>query len=357
MVLDELKNFVLLHSKVLGVYDETRNLLSRIDHLGDDLHSSWSRTFFEAALACEKKGECVKACALYNLSRFPYAETELQQACYEHCLRLFKHLYIDKGIVTRVSLSDDKQICYIRKKKSNNVIIISGGIISLKEQWVNIINLFDKFDFTIVLAEMPGVGENKLPYGDKSFSMYSDILDYLGSEQGTCHCHIIGLSFSGFIAYKNSIIDSRISGLTMVGTPFDTLYHDADVYNKLPYVTRLVIEHNIINTIPKVTDAAQVFNYLDSTFTIDASEVNNNVKLYYVQSLMDEVIPNVEAGFIKKISRHHNILSLRDVHGSPHYNKTVKVYILWSILDSFRISPLFRLVTKCGIRILRFLKK
>ncbi|GAB7272520.1 hypothetical protein DZS_39160 [Dickeya ananatis] len=202
MMLDELKNFVLLHSYVLNVGAETRAILPDIHHLGDDAPHSWSQMFYHQAQQHEKQGEWLKACSLYNLARFPYPETPLQHECNQHCQRLFHQQYIESGVVTRVSLSQGRQVCYVRKKNTNNVIIINGGIISLKEQWVNLVGLFERFDVTVVLTEMPGVGENQLPYNEQSFRMYSDVLDYLAQDRADIRCHIFGLSFSGFIAYK-----------------------------------------------------------------------------------------------------------------------------------------------------------
>ncbi|MBP2837626.1 MULTISPECIES: alpha/beta hydrolase [Dickeya] len=357
MMLDELKNFVLLHSYVLNVGAETRAILPDIHHLGDDAPHSWSQMFYYQAQQHEKQGEWLKACSLYNLARFPYPETPLQHECNQHCQRLFHQQYIESGAVTRVSLSQGRQVCYVRKKNTNNVIIINGGIISLKEQWVNLVGLFERFDVTVVLTEMPGVGENQLPYNEQSFRMYSDVLDYLAQDRADIRCHIFGLSFSGFIAYKNSLTDNRIVGITMAGTPLDSLYHDREVYRRLPYVTRLVIGHNVGKTHPELDDDDKIFQYLDSTFVMHPGDINHGVRLYYVQSLRDEVIPNMEADTIRRLSNRTHILSLDDVHGSPSYGKTVRVYLLWSLLNSLNLSQLLSGVARLGFSVLRRLKR
>ncbi|WP_192456839.1 alpha/beta hydrolase [Musicola keenii] len=357
MMLDELKNFVLLHSNVLNVGAETRAILPDIHHLGDDLPHSWSQVFYRQAQHYEHQGEWLKACSLYNLARFPYPETPLQHECNQHCLRLFRQQYIDSGKVTRATLSQGRQVCYFSQKRSGNVVIINGGIISLKEQWVHLVGLFERFDVTVVLTEMPGVGENQLPYSEQSFRMYSDVLDYLAQDRPDIRCHIFGLSFSGFIAYKNSLTDSRIQGITMAGTPLDSLYHDRDVYRRLPYVTRLVIRQNVGKTHPELDDDDKVFRYLDTTFVLRQGDINHSVRLYYVQSLRDEVIPNAEADTIRRLSRHNHVLSLDDVHGSPGYGKTVRVYLLWSLLDSLRLSRVLLRVAGVGVRLLRCLKR
>ncbi|MEI7065698.1 alpha/beta hydrolase [Dickeya chrysanthemi] len=357
MMLDELKNFVLLHSNVLNVAAETRAILPDIHHLGDDLPHSWSQMFYRQAQHYENQGELLKACSLYNLARFPYPETPLQHECNRHCQRLFRRQYIESGTVTRVSLSQGRQVCYVRKKNTGSVVIINGGIISLKEQWVHLVGVFERFDVTVVLTEMPGVGENQLPYNEQSFRMYSDVLDYLAQDRSDIRCHIFGLSFSGFIAYKNSLTDSRIVGITMAGTPLDSLYHDREVYRRLPYVTRLVIGHNVGKTHPELDNDDKVFGYLNETFVMHQEDINHSVRLYYVQSLRDEVIPNLEADTIRRLSRQNHILSLDDVHGSPGYGKTVRVYLLWSLLNSLRLSRVLHGVAGLGVRVLRYLKR
>ncbi|KAA8998522.1 hypothetical protein FJU30_16100 [Affinibrenneria salicis] len=342
MYIDEAKKFVLLHSKILGVYNETKEILERIKKHGEDSEDGWSTIFYKMANDCYIKGDFVKSGVFYNLARFPFPETEVQNRAYVNYLAIFDELYVKSGLLKRVEASDGKQIFYLKESSATDIVIITGGIISLKEQWVKLVKIFSALKITVVLAEMPGVGQNSLSYGKASFRMYSDILDVVCKDNENINCHLMALSFSGFIAYKNNLTDDRIKGITMVGTPLNALYHDKDIFDDLPKITQKTICYNIKKEIGNDGD---IFDFMDENFHLTKDETTYS-KIFYVQSLKDEIISCDEACFLKNLAKNSDVLSLNDEHGSPHYHKVVVSYCVWSVLNTLSKHKFIQILLK-----------
>lgn len=333
----DMKQYVILHAEILGIAEIVKKILSKVHTLDEDRSDSWSKIFYDEALTFEKQKKIKIALGLYNIARFPFARTPIQYKAYQAYIDLFYKRYCNHFFkLEKLKTFDGLQEFYIKYSKSHNIIIICGGILALKEQWINLLNVFFRLGFTVVLTEMPSVGQNNLSYNKESFHMFSDILDVI-DPQKKCKCHLIALSFSGYIAVQNSYQDNRITAITMAGAPIYDLYHDFKTFNALPILTKVILAHNLSSLLGNPSEK-DVFQFLDQEFLF-RDDRNEHLKIFYSQSKYDEVISLKEADYLQRHCQYFNKLCLPDVHGSPHYHKTVIFYIIWSVLFSFKKYP------------------
>ncbi|MER2472838.1 alpha/beta hydrolase [Photorhabdus laumondii] len=331
--LDEMKNYVILHAKTLGIHRKVSNLLLSIDSLSDDSSSGWGNIFWKEARHLERNNNHKEALGLYNIARFPYPATTIQHRSYDDYISLFKKMYIATHKLEEKITSDERQRFYIKHGKTKDIVIICGGIISLKEQWISALDIFHSLGFTVILTEMPCVGENEINFNIESFNMFSDILNVIDFSHEN-RCHLLAMSFSGYIALKNSCIDDRINAITMVGTPIYDLYHNVKAFKNLPKITKDVLINNINkNNQEKIYTDDELFNLLHSKFS-PIEKANKDLKVFYLQSKYDEIISLTETSHLENKCSFFNKLCLPDVHGSPNYHKTVVFYIIWSVLKS-----------------------
>lgn len=328
-MLNEMKKYVLLHAKTLGVDKEASTILRNIKSLDDSIHG-WGYTFFRAAEKAEKRKNTTLALGLYNIARFPYPKTPIQIEAYQRYLDFFKNYYISTYQFEEKTTKDAQQKFYLKTGRYNDIVILCGGIISLKEQWVNAANIFHSMGFSVILTEMPAVGENKTPYNKNAFSMFSDILDVIGYSEKN-NCHLIAMSFSGHIALMNSFIDKRIKAITMVGTPIYDLYHNYDTFFSLPDITKDILRKNT----HCIAQNRETFNYLSNEFSHEIIK-NPHLNIFYLQSQFDDIISLTEADHLQDKFGNFHKLCLPDEHGSPNYHKTVIFYIAWSVLQHSR---------------------
>ena len=337
ITLSECMKFVTLHAKTLGVNKDINRLKPQVVSTMDSYPHGWANIFFNAAVKKMLEGNTDKALGLYNIARFPFPQTELQKKAYKEYLSLFEKKYLLSGELKKQKTKEDEAVFYYKEGNANNVIIICGGIISLKEQWVNALKILHTFGFTVVLCELPGVGENAIPFDKTCFDFFSKILNVLNVKENA-RCHALAMSFSGYIALKNSGTDPRISSITMVGTPVISVYHDLSYYEKIPTITRETLIHNISRFYPHINNADTLFEFLDSNFPA-VNQIPENLNVFYVQSEFDEIIPASEADFLKDHCDRFSLFNLPDVHGSPNFHHSVVLFILWSILKSMHGNP------------------
>lgn len=332
-LLREMKQFVILHAKVLGISHIVVKLLEDINTLDENELGNWGEIFYEAGLIYQKKKKYKIALGLYNIARFPFPKTNMQYLAYQAYRNLFFQQYCnDKFKLEKLSTFNGLHKFYVKHNKGNQIVVICGGILSLKEQWINFVPVLFFLGFTVILTEMPAVGRNLTKYNQDAFNMFSEILEVVDPEKKK-ECHVIGLSFSGYLALQNSYIEQRIKGITMVGTPIWDLYHDFETFSSLPIITKMILTNNLSSLLSNFSDK-DIFDFFDINFLLP-NEKNKKLNIFYVQSQYDEVISLKEAERLEDICSNFFKLNLMDVHGSPNYQKTVIFYIIWSVLYSF----------------------
>lgn len=346
--LNECKNYVILHAKTLNIGSDIKKLLPLIDSMSDDSPNSWARIFIEEAKRQLVRNDIDKALGYFNIARFPYADTVIQKEAYKSYLSLFQREYIDSGFLEIRRSKDNKTTYYYKKGNSKTTVIICGGIISLKEQWIKALKIFNKFGCSVLLYEMPGVGENTERYDNKELKLFSHLIDELDLSDD-CFCHVIGISFSGYFALKDACTDIRITSITMIGTPLSDFFHDHLSFNRAPDLTKETLTHLVSNCSHNVKSDESLFNFVDRYFP-KLNITRSDITIYYLQSKFDEIISMSEIShFDNKIKKFY-LLSLPDKHGSPRYHKVVFLFVVWSLSKTINANFFIQKMLKASIR-------
>ncbi|MGA8119792.1 alpha/beta hydrolase [Rouxiella badensis] len=329
--LEELKNFVLLHCEAQQLKPGgVKEILKRITHAEGSEAGSWTAEWCRVALQMEQLQNWSDAAKLYNLARFPFVENEMQQTAHDACIENFeKSMAQAKVKFETLVLAEGAFKAYATGLDKNwPVVVVCGGIISIKEQWARFLLMAKRLKLCVVVTEMPGVGENTLRYTPETWTLFSQILDALQGRADTQQCHLMALSFSGHLALLAAAKDSRIRGITTVGAPVASFFRQ---YNStaVPLATRRTLSH-----LTGLTRESLFIQMPDWQIILnDAPKLA--IPVHYLQSEYDEIIPSSEIQSLKKIAADARVYCLADVHGSPNNMHLVAPWVLASIMASF----------------------
>lgn len=329
--LDEMKSFVLLHSRAQQLDEETtRNILDSIDSIEHDRRGSWSHAFSHAATQMLERQRWLDAVKLFNLARFPFVEHIGQHHAHDGCIFAFQAwINANKLKVETISLMNGAFKVYATGlDRGWPVLIVTGGIVSIKEQWHRLLIMAEQLKRCVVIAEMPGVGENTLPYTLAARAMYPTILNALQGRADTNTCHLLALSFSGHLALLHAAEDTRISGITTVGAPIAGFFNERQWFEQLPEVTKRTLSH-----LTKL-EPNTLFDGLQHWALSPSVIAQIKVPVFYLQSQYDEIIPAGEVAALKSVASNVNAYLLPDVHGSPNHMDLMGLWIVASILST-----------------------
>jgi len=220
--------------------------------------------------------------------------------------------------------------------RSRRLLLVVGGIVSIKEQWARLLDLSSRVGATVALTEMPGVGENTLRYGPDSWRMFPQLLDQLRDAFGVEDADLIALSFGGHLAMRAALHDPRIRSIITVGAPVARLFQDSDLWRTLPETTVRTLAH--VAGVPR--ELAQ--QHL-STLALSTEELSRlRIPIFYFASLRDEIIPHSEWQLLRNHAPSVAIFEHDDVHGSPHHMVRMRLRILGILLDLQQRQGLLR---------------
>ena len=331
--LDELKELVLLHAGAQGIKPEyVAGVLDSIQREDGAFPTSWAPRWMEAGTAAEVRGDLDLAVKLHNLGRFPFVDGEAKQSAHQRCLAAFQ-AWCAQGPAPVASLrlawEGHSFVTYVRRcmRPRAPLLLVFGGIVSIKEQWGVFLALADKLQVDVAVTELPGVGENTIPLAGKSHGMIKVILDALTIDERT-GCHIVAMSFGGTLALRHAAQDKRIKGVTTVGAPISCFYTDAEWWNRIPSTTRL--------TLTKILGCKQTetFSRIGELELTAAELAAIHIPVYYIQSLRDEIIQCKEADDLKKMAGGLHLLCIDDVHGAPRHLSIVRLFLAYSIIST-----------------------
>jgi esterase FrsA len=331
--LDELKELVLLHAGAQGIKPEcVAGILDGIKREDGAFPTSWASRWIEAGAAAESRGDLDLAVKLHNLGRFPFVDGDARQSAHQRCLAAFQ-AGCANGPAPIASLRLDWEghrfVTYVRRcmKPRASLLLVFGGIVSIKEQWGVFLALADKLQVDVAVTELPGVGENTIPLSSKSHGMIKVILDALTVDE-RIGCHIVAMSFGGTLALRHAAQDKRIKGVTTVGAPISCFYSDADWWSRIPSTTRL--------TLTKILgcEQAETFSRIGELKLTAAELAAIRVPVYYVQSLQDEIIQCKETDDLREMTGGLHLLRLDDVHGAPRHLRMVRLFVAYSIINT-----------------------
>jgi esterase FrsA len=335
----ELKQFVIGH---LRAHDMPETfyapILDRIRSDDEGADGSWAREWSAAAAELEGVGRYFDASQCYNLARFPFVDGPTRQGALENCVRTIERWgKEDMPRMERVEieLPGGRVACWasgLSAEEPRPLLIVMGGIISVKEQWTVVLPAADTLGMAVVVTEMPGVGENTLPYDADSWRMIPAVLDAVRDRADVSRTYAACLSFSGHLTLRCATQEPRLRGLVTVGAPISHFFTDTEWFRQLPRLTVDTLAHLT------GTPAAGLPGRLrDWALTPDLLG-SLDIPVYYTASLRDEVIPR---GDIQDLRDHVARLHLNeydDVHGSPGHAEEMKVW-LFNALTTMSRDP------------------
>ncbi|MBE5102259.1 alpha/beta fold hydrolase [Priestia aryabhattai] len=331
--LQELKQFVELHIKSQSLnLVKPVEVLERISSPKGKGEGTWAFEWLQAGNEVFEKN-VLEAIQCYNFARFPYVNDETQQEAYEKLISSFdSYLSITNIKKERLSFNGGTFNVYtssLNPKKP--LLLVMGGIVSIKEQWFKFLEVGPKLNFSVIVAEFPKVGENSLPFQANSFEIIQNILNYFEDEVDVDHTYYVGMSFGGQLGIQCAVKDSRIKGIVTVGAPLYEFYHLTNKeWNGLPLVTKKTLSH-----VCELKESELRNSLVD--LSIDKNDLNKlDIPITYVFSLKDEIIPAAELEFIKKYIRNLDLVTFEDVHGSPNHMNQVQQLIPEKILKQYK---------------------
>jgi esterase FrsA len=177
-----------------------------------------------------------------------------------------------------------------------------------------------------VVAEMPGVGENTLPYDEDAPAMFSAILDAVADRANVDETYLVALSFSGHLALRAAARDPRIKGVITAGTPVSGFFTDRAWQAQLPRVTVHTLAHLLGTSPEEVPDRVQGWALTEP----ELAEVRIPVACMW--SRRDEIIPAADPQLLRRALPKLDLVDNDDVHGSPAHLLETRVWVLLSLL-------------------------
>ncbi|MBY0595854.1 alpha/beta fold hydrolase [Bacillus bingmayongensis] len=331
--LEELKQFVELHIKSQNLqYTFPLEVLSRISSYNTETKGSWEYEWLQEGnrVLSQDKLEAIQC---FNFARFPYVSNETQKKVYDSLLENF-NTYVSQTDIKQEWLQLESRKCKVYTSnldKAKPLLIVMGGIVSIKEQWYKFLEVGPKLGFSVIVTEFPKVGENTIPFRADSYRMLQEILDHFQNEVDVNHTYYVGMSFGGQLGIQCALQDSRIKGIVTVGAPLYEFYHLADQnWHDIPSVTRKTLSH-----VCELTEDELRKELVN--FSIDVNALNRlKIPITYVFSLKDEIIPITELAFIKQHISNLDLITFDDVHGSPNYMGQIQQLIPARIMQQYQ---------------------
>lgn len=323
----ELKEFARVHAKALQLpaerYDE---VLAGITSDEDGAPGSWTAQWSAMAGELEDAGELLPAFLCYTLARFPVVDGPARQAAYRKCRSVFDRWRAGQPDIQRVTASPaGREVVAwaggLSAEEPKPVLMVAGGIVSLKEQWAPVTLQAAALGMAIVVTELPGVGENTLPYDREGWRMLPALLDAVADRADVSDTYALANSFGGHLALRWAGHDARVRGIVSSGAPVSGFFGDADWLRGVPGITRHTLAR--LAGAPEGDDDALHKKIADWALT-PAELAGLEIPVRYSTSLRDEIIPAGEAAFLQQHVKDLGLNEIDDVHGAPaHVQQTV----------------------------------
>ncbi|MGV9700165.1 alpha/beta hydrolase [Streptomyces sp. NPDC003470] len=342
--IDELKQFVVVHSRAQRLpQDLCEEVLARIGHDGEG-PGSWTGEWAAAARDLAARDRLLEACQCWNTARFPYVDgpsrARAQTACSETFMRWSgaQETPVERVEVTVPDGEGGPRsfvalAAGLSATAPRPLLVVTGGIVSVKEQWAPALLLADQLGLAMVATEMPGVGENRLVYAKDSWRMFSALLDALADRADVDRTYASAMSFSGHMALRGALHDPRIRGVVTAGAPVSGFFTDRDWYERsVPRVTKDTLSH--LTGVPR----AGLFDALRD-WELRPGELSAlNVPVGYVVSLRDEIIPASDPDTLKRYVSDLTLDEHDDVHGSPEHVEETRAWTVQTVLRMLRAA-------------------
>ncbi|MGA5297135.1 alpha/beta hydrolase [Streptomyces koyangensis] len=330
--LAELKQYVVAHARAQNIpAAHHQGILDRIRTDEDGTPGSWVRELTLAGDRLAEEDDLLGALQQYNLARFPYVDGEARRTALERCVTTFdrwRHSAPVPITPFTARLPDGEVRCWTTGLDSGTprpLLVFLGGIVSIKEQWAPLLGQIAGLGMAGLVTELPGVGENTLPYDADSWTMLPRLLDAAGAPEST---YVVALSFSGHLALRASLEDSRIKGVVGAGAPVRRFFTDAAWQRRVPRLTLDTLAHLTGSAPEKLSDHLAGWALDDDQLRAVTAQIG------MVASRRDEIIPPEDWELLRRHVPSLRFLAHDDVHGSPrHLTETS----LWTFLTLLRM--------------------
>lgn len=329
--LAELKQYVAAHAESLGLAPEHYGrILRQIVHDGSG-PGSWVYEWAREAVSLEAEGKPLEASQHYNFARFPFVDGPARREALDNCVRTVDAWRQGVPGIERLDfvLPGGKAGAWaidLSATEPKPLLLISGGIVSLKEQWAPVLLAARQLGLAGLVTEMPGVGENTVPYTAESWRVLRAVLDAVADRVDQHEVYVMAMSFSGQAAFRWAARDSRVRGIVTAGAPVHGPF--ADGAWRLPKVTA--------DTLARMTGRAAT----DFTeWALSPAELSTvDVPVYYVASTRDEIIPPGDLALLRAHVRDLHVLEHDDVHGAPAHAAQTREWMVGSLVELRKAS-------------------
>jgi esterase FrsA len=327
----ELKEYARVHARGQRIGDYTE-LLDRISTDDGGNPGSWVGEWCQAGERLEARGRDLDAARRYAMAAFPYLGSPSRQDAHQRCVRaLDRWRRGRRGIEPlEVKVGEEAVRCWasgLAPGGRKPLLLIMGGIVTLKEQWAPVLTAIERLGMAAIVAEMPGVGENGLRYQADSWQMLPALLDAAAGGADVTQTYMIALSFSGHMALRCAVEDSRVRSVTTVGAPVSAFFTDREWLRQVPGITTSTLAHITGFAPGDLADGLP-------DFALTPAQLSAlNIPVHYVTNLRDDIIPAAEVRLLTDRVRQLGLVTYDDEHGSPHHVRETQ---LWSIATVLR---------------------
>ncbi|TDE24973.1 alpha/beta hydrolase [Actinomadura sp. 6K520] len=328
----ELKRYIIAHARAQSIPPERlRELLGRIRNDDGDAPGSWVRAWVAEGDLLYGQGRLYDACRYYMLARFPYPDGAAREEAQRRCVEVFDRFRRDDTAIQRldVAVGDGLVRCYatgLSRERRPPLLILMGGIVSIKEQWAYTLRNLERAGLAAVVAELPGIGENTLPYTPDGRRMLTAIMDAVGDRVDAARTYAIMPSFAGHLALRCAVDDRRIRGVVSAGAPINRFFTDGAWQRGLPRVTVDTLAH-LMGTAPDRLPGEL------PAWALTAEQLTGlTIPVHYMAARRDEIIPRDDLRFLKDHVRRLHLVENDDVHGSPAHHVDARIWTARSIM-------------------------
>jgi pimeloyl-ACP methyl ester carboxylesterase len=325
----ELKQFVLAHTRGQNV-PRHEEVLARIraDADGD---GSWAAEWSKSASELEREGKLLEACRHYSMARFPFVDGPARRKALEETVRTFDEWRREDNDIERleIDLPAGRVAAWatgLSDGRRRPVILVSGGIVTVKEQWAPTLAAIRRLGMAGIVTEMPGVGENTLPYDTDGWKMLSHLLDHVAEQADVANSYALALSFSGHLAMRCALEDNRIRAVLTAGAPIHDLFTDREWQAALPRLTVDTLAH-LMGEKPEAA-----LDHLREWALAPEQLRALDIPVRYVACNRDEIIPASDVAMLREHVRDVEILTHDDVHGAPAHAADTQLWLIRSLL-------------------------
>ncbi|AWN27783.1 alpha/beta fold hydrolase [Streptomyces sp. NEAU-S7GS2] len=330
--LTELKNLVLLHAQAQGIPSaDCAQLLWSITSDGAGSAGSWVDVWSSAAKRHLAAGDYLLACRHFNMARFPFVDGPERGTALSECVDAFQNWATTRQITREEVVVGDRHMPFwlsaSPRGRAAPALIVVGGIVSIKEQWGELLPTARRLGMTVACAELPGVGESNVRYDGNAWRIFPALLDRLAELRGTSEAYVLAMSFGGNLAIRAAVHDDRLRGICTVGAPISKFFTDGQWWSQLPGTTLRTLAHLTGHSVDELQDRIADWALTDA----ELSQVHIPVR--YVASRRDEIIPAADPALVRQLIRDSEVLEHDDVHGSPQHLLETRLWLVRSLLS------------------------